>query len=209
MTSMRSARRLAGRLPENRILSHDLLEGAYARSGIVSDVTLFEDFPSRVSGGREPAAPVDAWGLADSAVAGASRAARWGGERRESDLGAFAVEDFRQSAAEPGAAGAAAGADGGMAAGGQCAVLLRRGDRDPGVAAAAEWVFRFHAAAAGPADPAARSIRSAGRGAAAYAGAFRFRVPAVRGVYQRRGDRANGGANAGYRAEPAGVADGG
>jgi cyclic beta-1,2-glucan synthetase len=37
---------IAGRLPENRVLSHDLLEGGYARSGLVSDVLLFEDFPS-------------------------------------------------------------------------------------------------------------------------------------------------------------------
>jgi cellobiose phosphorylase len=36
----------AGRLPENRVLSHDLLEGAYARSGLVSDVLLFEDYPA-------------------------------------------------------------------------------------------------------------------------------------------------------------------
>ena len=39
-------RALSGRLPENRILSHDLLEGAHGRSGLVSDVTLFEDHPS-------------------------------------------------------------------------------------------------------------------------------------------------------------------
>ncbi len=38
---------LAGRLPENLILSHDLLEGCYARSGLVSDVELVEDSPSR------------------------------------------------------------------------------------------------------------------------------------------------------------------
>ncbi|MDQ3494331.1 MAG: cyclic beta 1-2 glucan synthetase [Pseudomonadota bacterium] len=38
---------LEGRLPENRILSHDLLEGCYARAGLVSDVRLFEDYPSR------------------------------------------------------------------------------------------------------------------------------------------------------------------
>ncbi len=37
---------LGERLPENRILSHDLLEGAHGRSGLVSDVTLFEDYPS-------------------------------------------------------------------------------------------------------------------------------------------------------------------
>ena len=39
-------RSIGGRFPENRILSHDLLEGAYARAGLVSDVMLFEDFPS-------------------------------------------------------------------------------------------------------------------------------------------------------------------
>ena len=38
---------LDGRFPENRILSHDLLEGCYARAGLVSDVWLFEDYPSR------------------------------------------------------------------------------------------------------------------------------------------------------------------
>src|SRR5476649_1124567 len=40
---------LAGRLPENRILSHDLLEGCYARAGLFSDVQLYEEFPSRYS----------------------------------------------------------------------------------------------------------------------------------------------------------------
>ena len=39
-------RALAGRLPENRILSHDLLEGCYVRSGLLSDVELYEEFPS-------------------------------------------------------------------------------------------------------------------------------------------------------------------
>lgn len=38
---------LADRFPDNRILSHDLLEGCYARAGLVSDVRLFEDYPSR------------------------------------------------------------------------------------------------------------------------------------------------------------------
>ncbi|TYT27500.1 cyclic beta 1-2 glucan synthetase [Luteimonas viscosa] len=38
---------LAGRMPENRILSHDLLEGCYARAGLVSDVQLYEDYPAR------------------------------------------------------------------------------------------------------------------------------------------------------------------
>jgi cyclic beta-1,2-glucan synthetase len=40
---------IGGKLPENRVLSHDLLEGAYARAGLVSDVLLFEDYPSAYS----------------------------------------------------------------------------------------------------------------------------------------------------------------
>jgi len=40
---------VGGKFPENRILSHDLLEGSYARAALVSDVQLFEEFPSRYS----------------------------------------------------------------------------------------------------------------------------------------------------------------
>ncbi|MEO5677312.1 MAG: glucoamylase family protein, partial [Usitatibacter sp.] len=39
-------RALRGRFPENRILSHDLLEGCYARAGLLSDVQLYEEHPS-------------------------------------------------------------------------------------------------------------------------------------------------------------------
>ena len=42
-------RALKGRLPENRVLSHDLLEGCYARSGLLSDVRLYEEYPSHYS----------------------------------------------------------------------------------------------------------------------------------------------------------------
>jgi cyclic beta-1,2-glucan synthetase len=38
---------LNNRFPENRILSHDLLEGCYARCGFASDVQFYEDYPSR------------------------------------------------------------------------------------------------------------------------------------------------------------------
>ncbi|TDK67640.1 cyclic beta 1-2 glucan synthetase [Sapientia aquatica] len=37
---------LKGRMPVNRILSHDLLEGCYLRSGLLSDVQLYEKYPS-------------------------------------------------------------------------------------------------------------------------------------------------------------------
>ena len=38
---------LKGRFPANRILSHDLLEGIFARSGLASDVEVFDEFPVR------------------------------------------------------------------------------------------------------------------------------------------------------------------
>src|SRR5258708_28789596 len=34
------------RFPRNALLSHDLVEGAYARAGLVSDVEVIEDYPS-------------------------------------------------------------------------------------------------------------------------------------------------------------------
>ena len=40
-------RALAGRVPESALLSHDLFEGLFARAGLVTDIELFEDFPSR------------------------------------------------------------------------------------------------------------------------------------------------------------------
>ncbi len=36
----------AGRFPENKILSHDLIESCYARCGLMSDVILYEDHPT-------------------------------------------------------------------------------------------------------------------------------------------------------------------
>ncbi|WP_447341527.1 hypothetical protein, partial [Mycobacterium tuberculosis] len=38
---------LKGRIEENSILSHDLLEGSFARCALVTDVELVEDFPTR------------------------------------------------------------------------------------------------------------------------------------------------------------------
>ena len=39
-----------GDFPENTILSHDLLEGAFCRSGLISDVTLYEEHPAQYAG---------------------------------------------------------------------------------------------------------------------------------------------------------------
>ncbi len=35
------------RFPENTLLSHDLIEGNYARAGLVTDITVFDDYPAR------------------------------------------------------------------------------------------------------------------------------------------------------------------
>ena len=36
---------LAGRVPENTLLSHDLFEGIHARVGLVTDIVLYEEYP--------------------------------------------------------------------------------------------------------------------------------------------------------------------
>src|SRR5205807_6145094 len=37
------------RFPRNALLSHDLIEGAYARAGLASDIEIIEDYPSHYS----------------------------------------------------------------------------------------------------------------------------------------------------------------
>jgi len=41
---------LEGNVPENSLLSHDLFEGVFARAGLLTDVDLFEEFPSNYEG---------------------------------------------------------------------------------------------------------------------------------------------------------------
>ncbi|HVF40337.1 MAG TPA: glucoamylase family protein [Gemmatimonadaceae bacterium] len=36
-----------GRFPENTLLSHDLIEGAYSRAGLATDIQVFDDYPAR------------------------------------------------------------------------------------------------------------------------------------------------------------------
>ena len=40
---------LCERIPENRVLSHDLLEGGFLRTGLLSDVELVDEYPSTFS----------------------------------------------------------------------------------------------------------------------------------------------------------------
>ncbi len=53
---------LADRAPENALLSHDLFEGTFARAGLVTDVEVFEDFPSNY---LESAARQHRWARGD------------------------------------------------------------------------------------------------------------------------------------------------
>ncbi len=39
-------RAMQGKVPENRVLSHDLLEGLFASAGLVTEIEVFEEFPS-------------------------------------------------------------------------------------------------------------------------------------------------------------------
>ncbi|HET7233062.1 MAG TPA: glucoamylase family protein [Longimicrobium sp.] len=43
-------RSLAGRVPENALLSHDLFEGLLGRAALVSDVAVYEDYPGHLLG---------------------------------------------------------------------------------------------------------------------------------------------------------------
>ena len=90
-------RALRGRLPENRILSHDLLEGCYARAGLLSDVQLYEEHPSDYNADVAPPASLDTRRLADCVLAAASTArGRRGfipGFKDQSAIGAVPVED--------------------------------------------------------------------------------------------------------------------
>ena len=94
-------RALAGRFPENRILSHDLLEGCYARSGLLSDVQLFEDYPSPYRADVQPPPPLDPRRLADRRLAAAARARAPTGARQRNPLSALSrwkiLDNLRRS----------------------------------------------------------------------------------------------------------------
>ncbi len=40
-------RAMRGRFPENTLLSHDLIEGSYARAGLVTNIMVYDDYPAR------------------------------------------------------------------------------------------------------------------------------------------------------------------
>ena len=87
-TSTPSRRPPARPSPRTAILSHDLIEGNYARCGLLSDTELFDDFPARVQRLRAPRAPLGPRRLAAPAWLGGVPEAGRGreGDRRARDL---------------------------------------------------------------------------------------------------------------------------
>ena len=67
---------LRDRVPENTLLSHDLFEGIFARAGLVTDVELFEEFPTdyEVAAGRQHRWARGDWQLLPWIVRGDTRA---------------------------------------------------------------------------------------------------------------------------------------
>ncbi len=101
-------RTLCRRFPENRILSHDLLEGCYVRSGLLSDVQLYEEFPFSY---RADVSRRHRW------IRGDWQLASWllwrvpgpnGGYQPNLLIGVVAMEADGQSSAQPGAGRACA-----------------------------------------------------------------------------------------------------
>ena len=89
--------------PENHILSHDLIEGNFARCGLLSDTELFDDFPARYHAyaRREHRWVRGDWQLLPWL---GRRVPTRGGAGAEPLAGPGALEDLRQPAAEPGPA---------------------------------------------------------------------------------------------------------
>jgi hypothetical protein len=105
---------LRGRFPENRILSHDLLEGSYAALGTHYRRAVVRRLSVPLQRRREPPSPLDPRRLADRGMAAPQGSRRRRNARPQCALAAVAMEDLRQSAAESGPAGVDAASAAGM-----------------------------------------------------------------------------------------------
>ena len=95
---------LEGRVPENALLSHDLFEGIFARAGLVTDIELFEDFPSdyEVAAGRQYRWARGDWQLLPWIIKGDVTGGRRGG--RLPLIGAWKIVDnLRRTLSAPAA----------------------------------------------------------------------------------------------------------
>ena len=92
---------LAGRVPENTLLSHDLFEGFYARAGLCTDIHLVDDYPTHylAFAARQHRWVRGDWQIVALAVAHGARRRR--PARAEHAAGDRALEDPRQPAPQP------------------------------------------------------------------------------------------------------------
>ena len=92
---------LEHRFPRNALLSHDLIEGAYARAGLASDIEVIDDYPSHYSAynRRKHRWLRGDWQIVRWIFNTVPDESRTPG--REPDLAGFALEDRRQSTPQP------------------------------------------------------------------------------------------------------------
>ena len=93
------------RFPRNALLSHDLIEGAYARAGLVSDIEVIDDYPSHYSAYNRRK---HRWLRGDWQIAGwlGSHVVNEAGERERNPISIVSqwkiLDNLRRSLVEPG-----------------------------------------------------------------------------------------------------------
>ena len=210
---------LEGRVPENALLSHDLFEGLYARTALVTDVEVVDDYPSSV-------------------LAHARRQHRWVrgdwqilwwlfpfvpspyGSAAQSPAAHLALEDPRQPAAQPDGAG-----DGGRcscSAGPSCRARRSPGRRSVSPRSRCRSCLRLLQLLGGPAPagigagvPASRASRISTPTPSASSLQLAFlanqayeMLHAITVTLVRLGDHASTGCSSGRRRRPAPTAAG-